>query len=85
MVGRSYPTIRQLIHAVILGIASHPKIVNPGIFYPIQINGLNNEVKIEQFRAYGGYELENPALCCSVYPAYSSRVTKGSSPLVVNK
>lgn len=85
MAGRSYPTIRQLVHAAILGIASHPKITNPGIYYPIQIDGANNEVKIEQYRAYGGYELENPGLCCSVYPAYSSRATKGSSPLVVTK
>lgn len=82
---RYYPTMRQLIHAVIIGIASHPKIKNPGIFYPIQVEGSNSQILIEQYRAYGGYELENPGLCCSVYPAYSSRTTQGSSPLVVTK
>jgi hypothetical protein len=74
-----------LIHAILLGIASHPRIQKPGIEYPVASFGDNNEVLIEQFRAYGGYELENPGLCCSVYPSYSSRETKGSSPVSSRK
>ena len=82
---KSYPTLRQLIHAIIVGIASHPRIQKPGIYYPVADGGFETEVLIEQYRAYGGYELENPGLCCSVYPAYSSRATKGSSPLIVTR
>ncbi|EKQ70396.1 hypothetical protein OsccyDRAFT_0683 [Leptolyngbyaceae cyanobacterium JSC-12] len=73
---RIFPTPRQLVLGTIVALASHPRIQNPGIYYI----GSNTEEKIVSWRSYGGYELEEEGLVCSVYPAYSSRTTAGSAP-----
>lgn len=76
MSGRIFPTMRQLVLATIVGLASHPRIQNPGIYYV----GSSKEEKIVAWRAFGGYELEEEGLVCSVYPAYSSKTANGSPP-----
>lgn len=80
---RVIPTMRQLITGTIVGIASHPRIIKPGIFFPYSIGGQpQQEVKIERFRSFGGIELETPGLTCSVYPLHTARDSIDSTPIM---
>lgn len=73
---RVFPTTRQLVLSTIVALASHPRIQNPNIFYLKS----KKETKISSWRSFGGYELQDEGLVCSVYPAYSSKTAKGSPP-----
>lgn len=74
---RVFPTVRQLVLATIAGIASHPRIKKPEIYYPVADFGQPpEEVKIQRYRTYDGIELQEPGLTCAVYPLYSSRTLK---------
>ncbi len=73
--GRISPTVEQLIRATIIGLSSHPILQKPDIY-----DSAGNRVLISKWRSYGGYELEDPSLVCSVYPEYTARKTKGSAP-----
>jgi hypothetical protein len=75
---RIFPTVRQVVLATLVGLSSHPRVQNPGIYY---VN-TKLEQKIARWRSYGGYELEEDKLTCSVYPAYTSRATKGTAPSI---
>lgn len=71
---RICPTMRQLIVSTLVGIGTHPRIKNPGIYFPYKIGGQEaEEIKIQQYRSYGGIELDTPGLTCSVYPVHTSR------------
>jgi hypothetical protein len=72
---RFIPTFEQLIRATLVGLASHPLLKDPKIY-----DTNNNPITISKWRSYGGYELETPGLVCSVYPDYTGRKTRGSSP-----
>lgn len=71
--------MRQVIHATIVGLASHPMVQNSGLFLPIVPGEPPQPVKVQRWRAYAGYELSETGLVCSVYPVYTSRITKGSA------
>lgn len=74
---RYFPSIRQIINSTIVGIAIHPAIKNPIIYYPVpELDGSKRPVRIERYRDYDGVELEEPGLTCSVFPFYSSRTLK---------
>lgn len=79
--GRIFPTMRQLVISTIVGLASHPRIQNPGIYRL----GSKTEEKVQVWRAFGGYELIEPGLVCSVYPAYSTKTPKGALPPLTSK
>jgi len=71
---RVAPTVRQLINAVLGSIATHPRIINPEIYYPIVgADEQKEEVKIIKYRNYDGIELQEPGLVLDVFPYYSSR------------
>ncbi len=68
---RTYATDRQLLLALLVGIASHPLIKDPPIYYPIQKKNKSPEqVKISKFRAYAGRELLESKLTLSVFYRY---------------
>lgn len=79
------PSIRQLCYALIGGIASHPLIQDPPIYYPVLTPNKKErqQIKINKYRTYGGIELlnvTNEGLTCAVYPAYVPRNTKTGHP-----
>jgi hypothetical protein len=84
MTKRYAPTIRQLVHAALVCIASHPKIQNPGIYHPTlrDEQGRPVEVKIQRWLESGGLVLNNPApgLACAVYPAHTGRDIRRGGP-----
>ena len=84
MTRRYAPTLRQLVHATLVCIASHPRIKNPGIYHPVlkDANGNPLEVKIERWLESGGLVLNNPTpgLACAVYPAHTSRDVRRGAP-----
>lgn len=74
-------TMRHIIDATIVAIATHPKIVKPEIFHPLNlINGRREEVKIERWRSYGGAELEESQLTCAVYPMFGATNALDGAP-----
>ncbi len=76
-----YPTIRQLCEATLVGIASHPRIKNPGIYYPIRQLGLPaEEIKVIKWRQGGGMEILEGELSCSVYPFFAARSLINGAP-----
>lgn len=80
---RYAPTIRQLVHSALVFIASHPRIQNPGIYYPIVGTGEEpQEIKITRWLESGGLVLNNPTpgLACAVYPAHSGRDSRRGGP-----
>lgn len=84
MAKRYAPTLRQLVHATLVCIASHPKVKNPGIYHPTlrDEQGRPVEVKIQRWLESGGLVLDNPApgLACAVYPAHTGRDTRRGGP-----
>lgn len=78
---RRTPSLRQLIWSTIAGISCHPKIKKPGIFNPApNNNGEFEEIFIEKWRTFDGWELEDDRLTCSVYPKYSTKSSTTSTP-----
>lgn len=81
---RYAPTLRQLVHATLVCIASHPKIKHPGIYHPTlrDAEGRPVEVKIERWLESGGIVLNNPSpgLACAVYPAHTNRDVRRGAP-----
>jgi hypothetical protein len=79
---RPVPTLRQLIWSVITGLASHPNIISPEIFHPIQENedGEPEEIFIEKWRTYDGAEIQEPGLTCSVYPKFANKSFTSPTP-----
>lgn len=83
MATRFAPTLRQLVHAALVCIASHPRIQNPGIYHPIpDANGKYQEIKIERWLDSGGLVLNNPSpgMACAVYPAHTGRHVRRGGP-----
>jgi len=79
MTSRVFPTMRQIVHYTLAAINCHPRIKNPGIYYPVQTGLEPQEVFIESYRAYDGIELQSTGLSCDVFPYYSQR-TFSSGP-----
>lgn len=80
---RFAPTLRQIVHAALVFIASHPRIRNPGIYHPVPgPNGERQEIKITRWLEYGGLVLDNPppGLACAVYPAHTGRNVRRGTP-----
>ena len=80
---RYAPTLRQLVHAALVCIASHPRVKNPGIYHPLPgADGKPREIKIERWLESGGLVLNNPppGLACAVYPAHTSRDVRRGAP-----
>lgn len=72
MAKKSNPTIRQLIYSVVAGLASHPRVLNPRVFYPIFDEGEEpEEIFIDKWRCHDGLEFQEPGLTCSVFPNHS--------------
>jgi hypothetical protein len=72
---RRFGNVKQLVHAIIAGLSTHPLIINPQVYYP----GTTTLIPIDRYRSYGGYDLDSTGLTCSVYPVYSSRLVKGTA------
>lgn len=74
--------MKQLIWGTIAFLQAHPRIREPGIFYPVinpQINPEPQEIKVQSWRTYGGIELIEPGLTIAVYPIFDSfSTTKGA-------
>lgn len=73
---RFFPTSKQLVHATMLALGSHPKIKQPGIYYPVTpLNGIPQEILIDNWRDYDGINIENGGngITCDVFPYYSTR------------
>lgn len=74
-----FPTYRQIIHYLLGAVATHPRIKEPGIYYPVQRgNQPLEEITIQRYRTYDGIELQEPGLTCDIYPYYSGRGYKTS-------
>jgi hypothetical protein len=73
------PTMRQLVHATILAIMTHPLIQDPPVYWPV---GQREQVRIRYVRAYGGIELAEPGLTLSVYPHTSTVDVRRTLPTV---
>lgn len=74
-------TERQLCRALLNAIATHPLIKDPGIFYPAIVGDrpLEDPIKIEKWRLFGGTELIEPGLTLSVFPFHSSYKNESAS------
>lgn len=80
---RFQATLDEIITATLVGIASHPLIRNPNIYYPNVDPTVDPQpVYIREFRDFGGLNLDGPddGLSCSVYPFYSNRNQRNQSP-----
>lgn len=79
-----FPSFRQLIWSVVAGLSSHPRVLNPGIFFPV-LEGESisdpEEILIERWRTYEGIEVQSPNLTCSVFPFSSSRKSSSGGGL----
>jgi hypothetical protein len=68
-----YATERQICRALINAISLHPLIKSPGIYFPAVLDDreAGREVKISNWRLFGGIELIEPGLTLAVYPYHS--------------
>lgn len=80
MIRRS-PNMADLIHATLVGIASHPLVKSNPVTHPIVVDGKPEAVPINRYRAYGGHAIENlqDGVTCSVYPYYQKKLVEGDS------
>ena len=71
MINNIFPSFRQLIWSIIVGLSSHPRIQSPNVFFPVLIGEENNEpteIFIERWKTYDGIEVQSPNLTCAVFP-----------------